>query len=213
MIITRLEQPEKRERANRAISERNAKIKVYIDECYAFTLLTGELKEYGLEEGSEISEAVYDVLLHDIVAGHARQKVLSQLKFMDRTEWELRNRLSEEGYPEEIIQKTLEYVFHYGYLNDERYAANYIRQRKETKSKRILWSELSGKGINKELLENIFATEYMEQEEDPETTAIRKAIAKKGKSPDEMTREEKQKLIAGLYRKGFELDKIKKLVE
>jgi regulatory protein len=132
---------------------------------------------------------------------------------MDRTEGELRNRLSEEGFPEEIIQSTIEYVHYYGYLNDERYAINYIRQRKETKSKLIIRSELAGKGIDKELLDMIFTTEYQGQEEDPEITAIRKAIAKKVKEPDALSREEKQKLIAHLYRKGFEFDKIKKLVE
>lgn len=212
MIITRLEQPEKRERTNRAASERNGKVKVYIDDCYAFPFSIKELKEYGLEEGSELSETLYYKLL-DIVAGHARQKALNLLKFMDRTEWELKNKLSEEGYPEEIIQDTMDYLYRYSYLNDERYASNYIRQRKETKSKRILRSELSGKGINKELLENIFSSEYSDQEEDPEISAIRRIIAKKGKEPEEMSWEEKQKLIAQLYRKGFELDIIKKLVE
>ena len=212
MIITKLEPFDRREKEFKKSVKRNAKVRVYIDDCYAFPFYISELKGYGLEEGSELTDSAYEAL-QDIVLQHAKQKALSLLKFMDRTESELRNRLSEDGIPKEVIQSTIEYVLHYGYLNDERYTVNYIRQRKETKSKRIIKAELTGKGINSELIEMLFAAEYQEQEEDPEITAIKKAISKKGKEPNSLSREEKQKLMAQLYRKGFELDKIKKLID
>jgi regulatory protein len=52
---------------------------------------------------------------------------------MDQTERELKNKLREAGYPECIIDKTLDYVKSYGYINDSRYAANFIRARKVLK--------------------------------------------------------------------------------
>lgn len=213
MVITRLEQPEQRKKAMGHVSTRSSKIKVYIDEEYAFPINIKDREEYGLKEGMELSEVIYHKLLWEVVLGHAKQKALTLLKFHDRTEVELTQRLREEGYPELILHKTIEYVAEYGYLNDIRYASNYIRTRKSVKSKLVLTVELTAKGIRKDLIQQLFLTEYEEQEEDPELSAIRKAIQKKTSDPTSLSREEKQKLMAHLYRKGFSAENIRKALE
>ncbi len=213
MIITKLEQPELEKKAMGRASARSSKIKVYIDYDYAFPLEDKEREEYGLREDMELTEEVYLKLLWEMVFPRAKQKALSLLKFHDRTEAELVQRLKEEGYPELIIQRTIEYVSEYGYLNDVRYASNYINTRKSHKSKLILTAELTSKGISKEIIHQIFSAEYEELKEDPELTAIRKAIRKKTADPNSLSREEKQKLMAHLYRKGFTAENIRKVLE
>lgn len=201
MFITRLEALEK------------SKIKVYIDYEYAFLLYDKDLKRYNLEEGDEISSKIYHEIVEDTVYRRAKQKALALLKYMDRTENELITKLINSHYPEDVIKRTIEYVKEYGYINDERYATNYIRMRKERKSKLFLKQELLTKGIKKEILDTIFSMEYEEEDDDPEITALRKAIEKKCKNPSSMTWEEKQKLIAQLYRKGFDIGKIRHALE
>lgn len=197
MIITKLEEFHKN------------KLKVYLDEEYAFPVSISDEKNIGLEEGMEISEETLAKLLLVIVFPNAKQKAISLLKFMDRTEKELKYRLSLELYPEDIIEKAIAYAKEYGFINDERYAESYIRSRREKKSKMVIKNELLMKGINKEIIDNIFLSEYQSEEEDPEMIAIRKAIDKKVGDVSSLTREEKQKLIAYLYRKGFQMDKIR----
>lgn len=213
MVITRLEQPEQLKTTAKKTYTKSKKIRVFIDEAYSFSLYSSDLLDYGLEEGMELPEELYHELLWELVFPRAKQKALTLLKFSDRTEAELFRRLSEDGYPHLIIQKLISYVSEYGYLNDERYASNYIKQRKSSKSRMVLSAELTAKGIRKELINQAFATEYEEEEEDPELTAILKAIHKKSQDPSTLNREEKQKLMSYLYRKGFSTEKISKALE
>ncbi|HWT27196.1 MAG TPA: RecX family transcriptional regulator [Mobilitalea sp.] len=200
MLITRLEVTDK------------SKVNVYIDDEYAFPLYVKDVEKFQLIEGQEIPTGIYEELITDIVLSRAKQKALQILKFMDRTEFELRRKLSDAGYPVNIIDDTISYVYEYGYLNDERFASNYIRLRKDRKSKQVIKSELITKGMNKRILDEIFTAEYSQEEDDPEETAIKKAIAKKISDPSTLTWEEKQKLIASLYRKGFDIEKIKRFI-
>lgn len=203
MVVTQLEDLEK------------SKVRVYIDDEYAFLLYRKDIEEFGLKEGNEIIYDVYEKILTDTVYRRAKQKALAILKFMDRTELELRRKLSDAEYPEKIIDRTISYVIEYGYLNDERYALAYIRARMNTKSKLVIRTELLQKGISKDLTERILEEEYEQDEigEDAEMTALRKAIAKKTKSVEDLNMEDKRKLMAALYRKGFDIGKIKQVLK
>jgi Uncharacterized protein conserved in bacteria len=202
MVVTNLEQSEQ------------SKVKVFIDDSYAFLLYQKDIEQFGLKQGREIAEALYMEIMEETIYRRAKQKALAVLKFIDRTEQELRTKLSESGYPEEIIIRTISYVMEYGYLNDERFARAYIRARMHTKSKQVIKNELYRKGISKEVADSILAEEYENTEtvEDAELSAIRKAVAKKTKNPEALNPQEKQKLMASLYRKGFEISKIKKVI-
>lgn len=203
MVVTQLEDLEK------------SKVRVYIDDEYAFLLYRKDIEEFGLKEGNEIIYDVYEKILTDTIYRRAKQKALAILKFMDRTELELRRKLSDAEYPEKIIDRTISYVIEYGYLNDERYALAYIRARMNTKSKLVIRTELLQKGISKDLTERILEEEYEQDEigEDAEMTALRKAIAKKTKSVEDLNMEDKRKLMAALYRKGFDIGKIKQVLK
>lgn len=199
MVLTRLEEIEK------------SKKKVYIDNEYVFQLYQKDLEYYGLKEGSVITQADYERILEDRVYRRAKQKALAILKFMDRTEQELRTKLADAGYLEDAVEQAMAYLYEYNYINDERYASSYIRARMYTKSKMLIKNELIYKGISKEIVDRIIKLEYEndDMEEDAELTAIRKAVAKKTSTPDSLTPKDKQKLMAALYRKGFDVEKIR----
>lgn len=197
MIITRLEGME------------GSKVRVYIDESFAFILTEKELERYGLKEGMELPIAEYERILEETIYHRVQDKALNILKFADRSEHELRRKLTQAEFPAVLIDRAVSYVKMYGYLDDKRFAASFIRCRMNKKSKLMIRNELLQKGISEEVLEEAFDETYAEEEEDSELTAIKKAIARKTKEPEALTYEEKQKLIASLYRKGFDLSKIK----
>lgn len=202
MVITRLEELEK------------AKVKVYIDHSYAFLLYRNDIKHYQLAEGLEITSEVYDKIIEDTVYRRAKQKALAILNHMDRTEQELRTKLNETGYPEDVINRTISYVYEYGYLNDERFASYYVKSKKNFKSKLVIKNMLLQKGVSKEIIDRIFEAEYEgDSNEDAEFIAITKFVTQKTKSRENLSYEEKQKIIASLYRKGFDLRKIKKIID
>jgi regulatory protein len=197
MIITRLEGTE------------GSKIRVYIDEDFAFLLNEKELERYRLKEGIDLSVAEYERILEETIYHKVLDKALYILKFADRSENELRRKLSQAEFPDVLIDRAISYVKEYGYLDDKRFASSFIRVRMNKKSKLMIKNELLQKGISGEILEEAFNEAYEEEEEDAELSAIKKAIAKKTADPEALTYEEKQKLIASLYRKGFDLGKIK----
>lgn len=184
--------------------------KVYIDNEYSFLLYWQDLKEYHIEIQAEISLELYDRIIEDTVYRRAKQKSLAILKYMDKTEKELYNKLREAYYTDIIIERTIAYLKEYNYIDDERYASNYIRVRKNSYSILSIKTKLYHKGINKDIVEKIIAIEYDYEDPnaDPEVVAINKTILKKNKDINILTQEERQKLIASLYRKGYDLDKI-----
>lgn len=199
MIVTKLE------------LQNPGKIKVFIDEEYAFFLEEKDMELYILKEGDEIGSEMFHEITEKLLWERSKQKAVNLLKFADRSEQELRSRLSEAGFHDSIIDRTIAYVRQYGYLDDARYAANYIRTRMNRKSKLVIKGELVQKGIKKDLIDGIIEQEYGE-DEDAELQAIKKIIEKKTKSAEDLTPEKKEKLIASLYRKGFEIGKIKQLI-
>ncbi len=195
MIITNIEELQK------------GKVKIYIDNDYHFWLYHKELAMHHLRENEEISDEVYQDICKNTILRRAKQKALAILKLTDRTEQELICKLRQAEYTNFIISQVLTYIKNYHYIDDARYAVNYVRTRKAVKSKRQIYGELIQKGIEKENIDQAFCEEY-----DDEEDAIQKAIRKKTKSVGDMTEEEKVKLAASLYRKGFQLDLIKKYV-
>lgn len=216
LLLSLIQQPQNKAMVITAFDEKGkSEIKVSIDGEYAFILTRKEIEQLDLAVGMELSAKIYQRICDELVLPRAKQKALGILKFMDRSEKELRKKLADSDFPKEIIEKTIAYVTEYGYLCDERYAASYIRQRIGTKSRLILTTELLQKGIPRELINHIFENEFNDNEEiDYELNAIKKAIAKKTtKGNEELTYEEKQKLMASLYRKGFDPEKIKRVLK
>lgn len=192
LIITRIEQCGK------------DKYKVYIEYEYAFLFYKNDIRKYQLKENEEIEESVYEEIVEETIYRRAKQKALAILKYMDRTEYELRQKLAQAMYPSGIIERTISYVYSYHYLDDMRYVKNYIACKKNSKSKQQMIQELKGKGISKEMLSECLIDEV------EDGAALQRLIQKKVKDINALSREEKQKVAAYLYRKGFQNEDIRR---
>lgn len=133
----------------------------------------------------------------------ARDKALYYLQFSGKTESELRKKLAEQGFLPASVDKVVEFLKYYRYLNDEDYVRRYIEKNRYKKSKKQMTCELRLKGIAEEALELVF-------EELPvdETAQIMAILAKKGYAGETAGRAEKMKMSAFLARKGFSYESI-----
>ena len=181
-----------------------SKIKVYIDEEYRFWLYNRELKKHPIKEDTEISEADFEEL-YKLNLIRSKKQILNLLKRMDKTRQEVIKKLEQAGYPEDIISDTLAYIDSYNYLDDERYARQFVRYKRTSKSKREIENQLLIKGVSKDIITGAILEEYGSEDK-----AIQKAIKKKAKGNQELTKEKNTKLAAYLYSKGFNFDLIKK---
>ena len=77
----------------------------------------------------------------------ARKKAMRLLERMDRTEKGLKEKLTQAGFSGEAAEDAVSYVKEYGYINDQRYAENYIFSRIREKSRQRIFQELYQKGV------------------------------------------------------------------
>ena len=131
-------------------------------------------------------------------SGEAIKKAMRLLVSKSRSERELRERLQREGYSEEETEAALEYVKSYGYVNDRRYAENYIMSAGAKKSRAALRSFLADKGIAEELIEHAL-TEVPTDERD----LIRELLYRKAGEPHKMEEKELRRVYGYLARRGF----------
>lgn len=146
-----------------------------------------------------------------------KKRALRLLERKDYSRKELSDKLKKDGYAEELVEKIIEYIDSYHYLDDIRVAGSYIRSRMGYKSKRELEYMLMQKGISEEEIDSAMEENYKNDDNIPqEEVAIRKYLQKFHVDEDsfyDLSFEEKQKIAAKLYRKGFASEKIRKILQ
>ena len=186
------------------------KFKVYLDGRFAFVLYKAELPRFGISEEAELSEEVYAQIRKDVVLKRAKLRAMHLLTDMARTEAGLREKLVQGMYPEDIVEEALAYVRSFGYLNDLRYAENFIESRKDSKSRKEIYALLCKKGVSAEQIDRAFASCYPDE---GEQEAIHHIIRKKKMDISDASREEIQKFCGYLARKGFRYEEIMRAVQ
>lgn len=129
---------------------------------------------------------------------NAIRKAMSLLLYKDRTEQELLCRLKEAGYGETARQEALAYVKSFGYINDRRYAENYVIGAMHEKSRRMMRHFLEEKGVPAEWIEEALASVPDREEE-----IILPLLRKKAGPPHHLEEKELRRCVAYLGRKGF----------
>ena len=136
--------------------------RVFIDGEFAFVLYRGELRTYHIVEGQELSMEDHDAILTQVLPRRAKLRAMNLLKNREYTEKQLRDKLCEGGYPEQIVEEALSYVESFHYIDDLRYATAYITCHEDTRSRRRIQQDLLGRGIAPDLLEEAWR-EWEEQ--------------------------------------------------
>lgn len=132
-----------------------------------------------------------------------RKKAMALLNYKDRTEWELRNKLSQAEFEEDVIEDAVAYVESFHYIDDERYAANFVLAHRDSKSIQRMQQELKRRHVAEEVIEQAVSSVCGD-----DSGALKKAVQKllkaSGGELGQMPYREKQKLAAKLYRRGFQ---------
>ncbi len=183
--------------------------KVYIDQEFAFVLYKGELCLYHLQENSEIAQEDYQKILDEVLPKRAKLRAMNLLQKKTYTEKQLRDKLKEGYYPEEIIEDTMEYVKSFHYINDYQYVTDYIEYHSANKSIRQIEQDLYRKGIDKETFRRALSDWEADGGSQDELDMLYELLEKRHYS-SECDKKEKQKIYAFLLRKGYGSESIMK---
>ncbi|MFS8500472.1 MAG: regulatory protein RecX [Caldicoprobacter sp.] len=144
-------------------------------------------------------------------AEEAYQMALRYLGFRSRTQKEVEEHLKRKGFDEEAIEKAMEKLKGYGFVDDRAFALSWVnsRLRNNPKGKAAMVWELRQKGVDAGLIDEVMGSISEEQEE-----AVANRLAQKYyeryKGADE--KERAHKVAQALLRRGFDWELIQRII-
>lgn len=165
-----------------------------------------EIRALHIEEGAYVAQEIYEKIVTEIVGKRAKKRAMHLLEQMDRTEQQLREKLQISEYPDRCIEDAIAYVKKFHYLDDERYAENFTRYRKERMSRQQIKQKLMMKGVSRDIIANAIEEEY----DVDENVHIRSILEKKHFSAEKADEGEFRRVYNYLLRRGFRSNDILK---
>lgn len=153
--------------------------KVYIEDRPAFVLYRGELNRLGIREGEEITEGNLREIQEEILPLRAKKRAMNLLQKREYTTAALREKLRDGEYPEACVEEAVAYVESYGYVDDLRYARDFIVYNLDRKSRTRIEQDLMRKGIQKDTVRAVFEELEEEGTRQDEASMIRTLLDKK----------------------------------
>lgn len=189
----------------REISEyKKGRSRITLEDGTVWVLYPSEIRAYRLREKMEISDALFHEIQTDVIGKRAKMRAIHLLERTDRTEAGLRGKLMQNEYPPEAVDAAIAYVKDCHYLDDARFAANYIHGYQNSRSRKRIQMDLYARGISKEIAEQALTDEY----EANELNLICRLLEKKGYNRDTADGKERQRMYAFLMRRGFQSEDI-----
>ena len=137
--------------------KRKDRYNIFIDDEFRFGLDEGTLIKFDLRKGIEVSEQEIEKIENEEVNAKAFNAAASFLKTRERSCKEIRDKLKTKEFSENAIEKVLEKLERLNIVNDKRFTEMFVRDRMKLKpkGKRVLFQELSQKGIDRYIIEDV----------------------------------------------------------
>ena len=183
-----------------------SRVNVFIDGSFACGLNELTLLRYSLKVGDEIDSEELEKIQ---VKSEEQSAIDNAMKYATtylKSEMQMRAHLTQKGYVGVLIDKIMDKLKYYGYINDEKLAISYVSFNKEKKGVNKIILELIKMGIDKEIIDCAIDEITNEDQE----SACEKCANKYLKTHKNA---QKQKVMAHLYSKGFSMSDIYKTVD
>jgi regulatory protein len=194
-----------------AISEgrRGKRVKVFLDNKFAFSLEAEVAVKEGLGVGQELSEGDIEALARADLRQRCLNAAFRYLSYRLRSEAELRERLHRRGFDGDNVEATLAKLREQGLVNDLAFAQFWKdnRQSFRPRSQWLTKLELKQKGVSEDIIDQVVA------EVDDEDSAYRAAVGRARRLPRADYHGFRRRLGEYLKRRGFGYGVISHTVE
>ncbi len=167
------------------------------------------LAKHCLKSGQKFEDSFFEELLIENGDYACFNRGLLALEKSMKSEKMLVSYLKEKKYPYSCIEKAVEKLKSYGYIDDEAFCENFISSYMFSKSRRKLKYDLLSKGIDDEIVEE--KLDKMLNDEGEAEKCFK--LAEKYMKNKEFDLKNKQKLFNHLAGKGFEYGQISSVWE
>ncbi|WP_276887068.1 regulatory protein RecX [Anaerococcus lactolyticus] len=164
--------------------------------------------ENGFELEKEIDFPIYKKILANDEFNRAKNFALNKISFSQKSTYEIRQKLKDQKFSADVIEKIISYLDSYGFLDDEAYVKAYIRDKDEISS----WSRgkikymLKQKHIDENLIEDNLCLISNERE------AEKAGFFADKKIKNDYSYENRAKVFRHLAGKGFDIDIINQVL-
>jgi regulatory protein len=177
---------------------------IYIDGEFVLGVYDDTLLKYQLRKGDEITaEKLTEIREYDEY-NYGKNVAYKFLSYKPRSIKEVKNKLTYKKISKESVEKIIEHLKKYQFLNDENYAKLYLEQRISNKGmgKSMVTFKMIDKGIDKEMISKVIDENYPEDKQiEAGKKLLEKYLKKKQKIEDKL--ELKKKCYQYLFSRGF----------
>lgn len=171
------------------------------------------IMKYSITKDKEIDDELITEALDEQSYKDAKLAAYNFVSFKPRSECEVRQRLERKEYSSDSIDKAIEFLYEFNYLNDEEYANMFVKNfiKKTPSGEFKLRQELLKRGISEDFINKSIAEYYptnkaLEMAEE----AAKKHIKKVSHKPK---LKQKQLITDFLARRGFDWDVVNKCID
>lgn len=134
----------------------------------------------------------------------AKEYALRSLTCLDQTEYQIRQKLEKRKYSAEIIEAVILFLQEYHYIDDRRFAEQYIACHCQSLNRKQLLNKLYAKGLKTESIDG-----YLERYHYDEEALLEKAVQKYLRTRSLSSPRDYQKAVAYFMQKGFSASMIR----
>lgn len=189
------------------IYKRKGKFEIYLDHEYSFTVTDEGLYRLKLSQGMEFvpDENTNRILEEDEII-RCKNRALWMISSTPKSVKTIRNKLYEEDFSDYAIEKTVEFLKEYSFVDDEEFAKSLIRSAvRKNNSVSQIKQKLYQKGISKEEIESTIRSTRINEKEMALEVALKKYKSLYRKSEEEILR----KIRYTLSYRSFSYDAVK----
>lgn len=186
------------------------RVNIFIDGEFSLGLTIFLAHEYSLKVGKFIDDELMEKLKEDDLFNNAKMKAFRYLSYKDRSIKEMEDYLLKKEYSPHIINLTISYMLDNDYLNDKRFAENFIQGKSKYNNygPRKIKYDLMNKGIEKEIIDLCL------DDFDEDLEEIIDLVNRKYEKLKDAQYNKQYSTIGGfLSRKGHSYDTIKKVMD
>lgn len=143
------------------------RVNIYLDEEFAFACSTDLVYYYNLENGKKINIDLLKEIIEEDNYIKGKSAALKLIEKSYKSEKEIYDKLITKGYEEKTIVRILNFLKQYNFINDEKYAEMFIKEKLSSYGKDKIKYLLLKKGIDEKIIEDKLSSisEYDEKEQ------------------------------------------------
>ena len=187
------------------------RVNIYIDEEFVFAIYMELVYRFNLKVNEEVNKEKLIEIAKVENLSKCKDSALKTIERSYKTEKEIRDKLLNKEFDEETVEKTINFLKEYTFIDDLKFTKMYVKDRIRTQGRNKIKYALIQKGVNKYLVDEVLEELDRNDEEDRALLICEKkylSICKREEDDFKI----KNKLIRYMLGRGYEYEVARNVV-